>query len=128
MWPGACPLGKRCSNLDLTQDSSASHPLKCLKTYFGVALQRTQIILFLNFCPEFLTVISEMFSQWSISPLPQTLPFKDDWPGVLIMIQNGLSDSAWEAGLQPLYQQKLSVELPGNPSCQEMQNIEQNAR
>jgi len=48
-------------------------------------------------------------AQWSISPLPQTLPFKEGWPGV-IMIQNGLSDSAWEAGLQSLYQQKLSVE------------------
>lgn len=108
MWPGVCPLGKRWSSVDLTQDSSKPHILFSV-WLFGVALQRPQIILFLNFCAEFLIIISEMFNPIDISPLSQTLPSKEDWLGV-VMIQNGLSDSAWEAGLQSLCQPKLSVE------------------
>ena len=108
MWPGVCPLGKRWSNVDLTQDSSKPHILFSV-WLFGVALQGPQIILVLNFCAEFLIIISEMFSPVDISPLSHTLPSKEDWLGV-VMIQNGPSDSAWEAGLQSLCQPKLSVE------------------
>lgn len=86
----------------------ASHPLQCLALWSCTAKNSNNFVF--EFCiPGFLTVISEMFSQWSISPLPQTLPFKEDWPGAVI-IQNGLSDSPGKAGLQSLYQQKLSVE------------------
>lgn len=86
----------------------ASHPLHCLALWSCTAGTSNNFV-FKFFVRSFSLLSVRCLAQWSISPLPQTLPFKEDWPGV-VMIQNGLSDSAWEAGLQSLYQQKLSVE------------------
>ena len=85
----------------------ASHPLQCLALWSHTAKNSNNFVF--KFLSSFSLLSVRCLAQWSTSPLPQTLPFKEDWPGV-IMIQNGLSDSAWEAGLQPLNQQKLSVE------------------